>query len=149
MKCGECANQAFKPVDAAAIRAHLLGKHVMGAYPLLDNDTCWFLAADFDEGTKYMRQFAEAWPEVDQIRQQPVGQLPWSTNLVLLTKLKKSEERLAYAASAVEHGWSRSVHHAPYRAGHRRAHARTNRLIDGKAYTNAGLGEAIRASLKR
>lgn len=58
---------------------------------------------------KYMRQFAEAWPEVDQIRQQPVGQLPWSTNLVLLTKLKKRDERLAYAASAVEHGWSRNV----------------------------------------
>lgn len=60
---------------------------------------------------KYMRQFAEAWP--DQIGQQPVGQLPWSTNLVLLTKLKTRDERLAYAASTIEHGWSRAVltHH--------------------------------------
>ena len=51
VKCGECASQAFKPVDAAAVRAHLLGKHVMGVYPLLESNTCWFLAADFDEGS--------------------------------------------------------------------------------------------------
>jgi superfamily II DNA or RNA helicase len=51
VKCGECANQAFRPFDAAAVREHLLGKHVMGVYPLLENDSCWFLAADFDEGT--------------------------------------------------------------------------------------------------
>ncbi len=51
VKCGECPNQAFKPFDANAVRDHLLGKHVMGMYPLLDNDTCWFLAADFDEGS--------------------------------------------------------------------------------------------------
>lgn len=51
VKCGECANQAFRPFDAAAVRAHLIGKHVMGVYPLLEDDTCWFLAADFDEGS--------------------------------------------------------------------------------------------------
>ncbi len=38
---------------------------------------------------KYMRQFAEAWPEFDEIGQQAVGQLAWGTNLVLLTRLKK------------------------------------------------------------
>jgi predicted nuclease of restriction endonuclease-like (RecB) superfamily len=57
----------------------------------------------------YMRAFAEAWPDFDQIVQQAVGQLPWSTNLVLLTKLKTRATRLAYAASALEHGWSRAV----------------------------------------
>ncbi len=36
---------------------------------------------------KYMRAFAEAWPDF-AIGQQPVGQLPWGHNLVLLTKLK-------------------------------------------------------------
>ncbi len=41
----------IRPFDAAAVREHLLGKHVMGVYPLLENDSCWFLAADFDEGT--------------------------------------------------------------------------------------------------
>jgi len=47
----------------------------------------------------YMRAFAEAWPEADFV-QQPVGQLPWGHNLVLLTKLKARDARLAYAARA-------------------------------------------------
>lgn len=56
----------------------------------------------------YMRAFAEAWPD-DAIVQQVVGQLPWGHNLVLLTKLKTAEQRLAYAGRAIEHGWSRNV----------------------------------------
>ncbi len=56
----------------------------------------------------YMRAFAEAWPEV-AIVQQAVGQLPWGHNLVLLTRLKVPEQRLAYAQRAIEHGWSRNV----------------------------------------
>ena len=49
IKCGECPNQAFVPVDDAAILAHLRGQHVMGVYPLLQDETCWFLAVDFDK----------------------------------------------------------------------------------------------------
>lgn len=56
----------------------------------------------------YMRSFAEAWTE-DQIVQQPVGQLPWGHNLVLLSKLKSTEQRLRYAQRAVELGWARSM----------------------------------------
>jgi predicted nuclease of restriction endonuclease-like (RecB) superfamily len=56
----------------------------------------------------YMRAFAEAWPD-EAIVQQAVGQLPWGHNLVLLTKLKTPEQRLAYARGAIEHGWSRNV----------------------------------------
>jgi len=56
----------------------------------------------------YMRAFAEAWPD-QQIVQQAVGQLPWGHNLVLLTKLKATAERLAYAQKTLEHGWSRNV----------------------------------------
>ncbi|MDN6875121.1 PDDEXK nuclease domain-containing protein [Pseudomonas citronellolis] len=56
----------------------------------------------------YMRAFAEAWPDAE-IVQQAVGQLPWGHNLVLLSKLKEREERLAYARAAIEHGWSRNV----------------------------------------
>jgi len=56
----------------------------------------------------YMRAFAEAWPD-EQIVQQAVGQLPWGHNLVLLTRLKQPEVRLAYALAAIEQGWSRNV----------------------------------------
>ncbi len=56
----------------------------------------------------YMRAFADAWPD-DQIVQQAVGRLPWGHNLLLLTRLKKPEERLAYAERAAQLGWSRAT----------------------------------------
>ncbi|PWG61616.1 TOTE conflict system archaeo-eukaryotic primase domain-containing protein [Spiribacter halobius] len=49
IKCGECPNQAFVPVDDQALLAHLQGRQVMGVYPLLADDTCCFLAVDFDK----------------------------------------------------------------------------------------------------
>jgi superfamily II DNA or RNA helicase len=51
VRCGECSNQAFIPADDAAVLAHLQGRHVMGVYPLLEDETCWFLALDFDKST--------------------------------------------------------------------------------------------------
>jgi predicted nuclease of restriction endonuclease-like (RecB) superfamily len=56
----------------------------------------------------YMRAFAQAWPD-PEIVQQAVGQLPWGHNIVLLTRLKSMDMRLAYAHQAIEHGWSRNV----------------------------------------
>lgn len=77
---------------------------------------------------KYMRAFAEAWPDPTSIGQQPVGQLPWGHNLVLLTKLKDREARLAYARGTLEHGWSRAVlsHHIEMRTVERQGKALTN-----------------------
>ena len=49
VKCGECPNQAFLPVEDQVILDHLQGRHVVGVYPLLADETCWFLAADFDK----------------------------------------------------------------------------------------------------
>ena len=49
---------------------------------------------------KSMRAFAEAWPDLEAIRQQAVGQVPWGTNLVLLTKLKEREARLRRGSRA-------------------------------------------------
>jgi superfamily II DNA or RNA helicase len=51
IRCGECPNQAFHLVDDQAILNHLQGRHVMGVYPLLEDDSCWLLAADFDKST--------------------------------------------------------------------------------------------------
>lgn len=51
VKCGSCPNQAFREPDDAAVFAHLRGQHVMGVYPLLEDDTCWFLALDFDKAS--------------------------------------------------------------------------------------------------
>jgi len=59
IKCGNCPNQAFVPVNDEIVRSHLLGRNianperaepfVAGVYPLLTDETCWFLAADFDK----------------------------------------------------------------------------------------------------
>ncbi len=57
---------------------------------------------------KYMRAFAEAWPE-EQIVQQAAAQIPWFHNVVLLEKIKDSAERLWYVQQTIEHGWSRNV----------------------------------------
>ena len=49
VKCGECPHQAFLPVDDDVVLGHLQGRHVIGVYPMLEDETCWFLAADFDK----------------------------------------------------------------------------------------------------
>jgi hypothetical protein len=47
----DCPNQPFISVSDQVIVDHLQGRHVIGVYPLLEDETCWFLAVDFDEGS--------------------------------------------------------------------------------------------------
>jgi superfamily II DNA or RNA helicase len=49
VKCSDCENRELKPVTDEVIRGHLVGKHTIGVYPLLLDETCWFLAVDFDK----------------------------------------------------------------------------------------------------
>jgi predicted nuclease of restriction endonuclease-like (RecB) superfamily len=74
---------------------------------------------------KYMRSFAEAWPELSIV--QGLTQLPWSHHIALLEKLSDAETRLWYAAAAVEHGWSRDV--LVHRIG-TRMHERSGKAIN-------------------
>jgi superfamily II DNA or RNA helicase len=39
----------LQPLTDEVIRNHLTGKQTVGIYPLLPDDTCWFLAVDFDK----------------------------------------------------------------------------------------------------
>lgn len=43
------STRTFLPLTDAAIESHLLGKETLGVYPLLSDETCWFLAVDFDK----------------------------------------------------------------------------------------------------
>ncbi len=60
IKCTDCPYQRFIPVTDEIIRWHLQGqddaggKFVIGVYPMLQDETCFFLAADFDKNS---------WPE--------------------------------------------------------------------------------------
>jgi superfamily II DNA or RNA helicase/very-short-patch-repair endonuclease len=55
IKCAECPNRRFLPVTDDVIRWHLSGSDaegqpfVAGVYPLLQDETCFFLAVDFDK----------------------------------------------------------------------------------------------------
>ena len=49
IKCGDCTYRLLIPLSDAVIYDHLAGEHTVGVYPLLEDDTCYFLAADFDE----------------------------------------------------------------------------------------------------
>ncbi len=59
IKCHDCESRDFVPVTDEVIESHLLGGDVsmkrskrdytIGVYPLLQDETCWFLAVDFDK----------------------------------------------------------------------------------------------------
>lgn len=76
---------------------------------------------------KYMRTFADAWPDRG-IVQQVAALLPWGHNMVLLHSIKSTTEREWYARQAIENGWSRSVlsHQIDSRLFARQGRALTN-----------------------
>jgi superfamily II DNA or RNA helicase len=49
IKCGDCGHRLLVPLSDAVLYDHLAGKQTVGVYPLLEDDTCYFLAVDFDE----------------------------------------------------------------------------------------------------
>jgi len=60
IRCGDCGHRKFFPITDEVIRNHFLGTNpkvrsvkefVIGVYPLLPDETCWFLAVDFDKTT--------------------------------------------------------------------------------------------------
>jgi predicted nuclease of restriction endonuclease-like (RecB) superfamily len=57
---------------------------------------------------KYMRKFAECWPD-RSIVQRTVAQIPWRSNLALLDKLQDMETRLWYARKTIEYGWGKDM----------------------------------------
>jgi superfamily II DNA or RNA helicase/very-short-patch-repair endonuclease len=56
IKCTDCPHQRFLPSSDETIRWHLSGHDsdgkdfVIGIYPMLQDETCFLLAADFDQG---------------------------------------------------------------------------------------------------
>src|SRR5579872_6605602 len=78
VRCGECPNQAFIPVGNDVLRAHLAGQasgnaaeFTVGMYPMLPDETCWFLAADFDK--KSWMQDVAAFRDTARVKGVPVA----------------------------------------------------------------------------
>lgn len=67
MKCADCTNRVFLPLTDSVIYEHLAGKRTIGVYPLLPDETCHFLAVDFDEAEwrEDARAFHQSCRELD------------------------------------------------------------------------------------
>lgn len=51
IKCSDCTHKKFLPLNHIAVSNHLRGVHTIGTYAINSDDTCKFLACDFDEST--------------------------------------------------------------------------------------------------
>lgn len=60
-KCADCDNRQFSALTDEVVRNHLTGKQTIGVYPILTNETCFFLAVDFDKSS--WREDASAYLE--------------------------------------------------------------------------------------
>jgi superfamily II DNA or RNA helicase len=49
IKCSDCGHRLLVSLTDQTIYDHLVGRHTVGVYPLLADDTCHFLAVDFDD----------------------------------------------------------------------------------------------------
>jgi predicted nuclease of restriction endonuclease-like (RecB) superfamily len=56
-----------------------------------------------------MRAFYRAYSGRAAILPQPVAEIPWGHNIIILEKVKPPRERIWYARKALEHGWARSI----------------------------------------
>jgi predicted nuclease of restriction endonuclease-like (RecB) superfamily len=76
---------------------------------------------------KYMRAFAEAYPDPEFV-QQVVAQLPWGHQVRILDTVKDAKQREWYIRQAVQSGWSRNVlvHQIESDLFDRQGHALTN-----------------------
>ena len=74
---------------------------------------------------KYMRKIAEEYPDFEFV-QQVVAQIPWGHNLILLDKIKNTEERKWYIQQSILNGWSRSM---------------LNMQIEGRLYERQAIAE--------
>ena len=49
IKCSDCSARLLLPVTDQTLFDHLAGNQTIGVYPLLSDDSCYFLAVDFDK----------------------------------------------------------------------------------------------------
>jgi hypothetical protein len=78
------------PLTDAAVHNHLSGKITIGVYPLLPDETCWFLAVDFDQQT--WKEDAAAF--IDSCRGSGSFALRWSAPAPVMGRTSGFSSRL-------------------------------------------------------
>ncbi len=88
INCGDCGNRLLIPLTDAVIYGHLAGEHTVGVYPLMADDSCYFLAVDFDEAEwrEDARSFMRSCevldvPAVLNTAQRRLDQNPWVSKI--------------------------------------------------------------------
>ena len=94
---------------------------------------------------KYMRAFAEAWPDFE-IVQQAAAQLPWFHLCTLIDKVKIPQQREWYLQQAIAQAWSRTTLeiHIKNRLHERQGQAVTNFTVRLPAPTSALAQETLK-----
>lgn len=79
-RCDNCGHRDFLPITDDVVRNHLLGMDpqgrsrrdfTMGVYPMLLDETCWFLAVDLDKTS--WQEDAKAFSETCRLANMPVA----------------------------------------------------------------------------
>lgn len=47
--CKTCQYRENKPLDSEIMKNHIYQNQTIGIYPMLEDETCYFLALDFDD----------------------------------------------------------------------------------------------------
>jgi len=57
VKCSECSQLKYDPINEAVIEKHLRGEIIIGLYPICDDETCYFLLILMEQtGKKTLQQ---------------------------------------------------------------------------------------------
>jgi len=90
-----------------------LAKDLQAAFPGLAGFSprnIWRMRAFHLAYAKEVADRSPPLPDLDGVNlPQPVAEIPWGHNALLIQKLKDPAERLWYARKTIEHGWSRAI----------------------------------------
>jgi len=82
-----------------------LAKDIQNAFPGIEG----FSRANIFRMKGFFSAYEKVAQAVRQLESLPVFSIPWGHNIILMQKIKNSDERLWYASKVIEHGWSRSM----------------------------------------
>jgi predicted nuclease of restriction endonuclease-like (RecB) superfamily len=109
-----------------------LAKDLQAAFPGVSGfspRSIWRMRAFYVAYTTAVTNLGAPDPDLDGVNlPQPVAEIPWGHNALLIEKIKDPRERLWYARKTIEHGWSRSIldHHIDTGLYRRQGKALTN-----------------------
>lgn len=82
-----------------------LGNELQKAFPGISG----FSRSNLFKMRAFYLSYEKVSQTVKQFEELPIAQVPWGHNVILVTKIKDTEERLWYAHMTIEEGWTREA----------------------------------------